>query len=107
MDFIRLDAGSEWAFNSALGNLLREGKLSEARESLQHFSSNPFYHPDFVEACLQTKRPPDVDQIARQVEVAVLAGTDPEPQYFEGTLMIFCDQKEIGVRLFKSAIGRN
>ena len=32
-DFIRLDAGSEWAFNSEFSFLLREGKMEEAREA--------------------------------------------------------------------------
>lgn len=39
--------------------------------------------------------------------MAALADTDPEPQYFHGALMMFCGQREIASRLFKSAIARN
>jgi eukaryotic-like serine/threonine-protein kinase len=106
-DFVQLDAGSEWAFNSTFNNLLREGKLSEAREILQRFSSNPFYEGNFLEACLQPERPPDFDKIAHQVEATVLAETDPEPQYFRGAIMAFCGQKEIALRILRTSIGRN
>jgi serine/threonine protein kinase len=106
-DFVQLDAGSEWAFNSEFNNLLREGKVSEAREILHRFSSNPFYDGDFLEACLQPNRPPDMDKIAHQVETAVLAESDPEPQYFRGAIMAFCGQKEIALRLLKTSIGHN
>lgn len=107
LDMIQLDAGSEWAFNSEFNNLLREGKVSEAREILHRFSSNPFYDGDFLEACLQPEPPADMDKIAYQVEVAVLAETDPEPQYFRGAIMAFCGQKGIALRLLKTSIGRN
>jgi hypothetical protein len=106
-DFLRLDAGSEWFAYLTVNNLLREGKLSEARDTLQHLSTNPYYHRDFLEACLQPKPPFDMDRIAHQVEVAALADTDSEPQYFHGVLMMFCGQPEIASRLLKSAIGRN
>jgi serine/threonine protein kinase len=106
-DFVQLDAGSEWAFNSEFNNLLREGKVSDAREILHRFSSNPFYAGEFLEACLQPEPPPDFDKIAHQVEVAVLAESDPEPQYFRGALMAFCGQKEIALRLLRTSIGRN
>jgi eukaryotic-like serine/threonine-protein kinase len=106
-DFVQLDAGSEWAFNATFNNLLREGKLSPARENLHRFSSNPFYDGEFLEACLQPKPPPDFDKIAHQVEVAVLAESDPEPQYFRGALMAFCGQEDIALRLLKTSIERN
>jgi serine/threonine protein kinase len=106
-DFLRLDAGSEWFAYLTVNNLLREGKLSEARDNLQHLSTNPYYHRDFLEACLQPKPPSDMERIAHQVEIAALADTDPEPQYFHGVLMVFCGHPEIASRLFKSAIGRN
>jgi eukaryotic-like serine/threonine-protein kinase len=106
-DFVQLDAGSEWAFNSEFNNLLRQGKVSEAREILHRFSSNPFYDGDFLEACLQPKPPADMDKLAHQVEVAVLAESDPEPQYFRGAIMAFCGQKEIALRLLKTSVGHN
>jgi hypothetical protein len=48
-----------------------------------------------------------MERIAHQVEIAALADTDSEPQYFHGVLMVFCGQPEIASRLLKSAIERN
>jgi hypothetical protein len=38
MDFVRLDAGSQWAASATPVILLREGKVEEARESVHKMS---------------------------------------------------------------------
>jgi hypothetical protein len=38
MDFVRLDAGSEWAASATPSILLRDGKMEEARESVKRMS---------------------------------------------------------------------
>jgi len=54
MDFVRLDAGSEWFASVMPSLLLREGKLAEAREAVKHMSAAPpFFHRDLLMACLQ------------------------------------------------------
>ena len=40
-DFIRLDAGSEWALYITASLLLREGKVEEAREAARHVPTAP------------------------------------------------------------------
>jgi eukaryotic-like serine/threonine-protein kinase len=106
-DFIRLDAGSEWAANSTVHALLRESKLDEAREKVQKMSNNPYYHRDLLQACLQQRPPSDLDRIAHETEIAVIQERDPEPRYFQAATMVFCGQKETGARLLKSAIESN
>src|SRR5437667_426612 len=51
MDFVRLDAGSEWAARTAAYIFLREGKLAEARQSIQKTSANPLMARDLLESC--------------------------------------------------------
>jgi hypothetical protein len=106
-DFIRLDAGSEWASFATAMTLEREGRITEARESARAISPNPYYHKTFVEACLQERPPSDMNRIVHETESSILAEPDPEPHYFHGAHMIYCDQKESAVRLFKSAIAKN
>src|SRR5271167_2753755 len=55
MDFVNLDAGSEWAAFVTPSILLREGKVAEAREAVKHMPSAPRYHRDLLEACLQLR----------------------------------------------------
>lgn len=51
-DFIRLDAGSEWAKYVKPSLLLREGDIAKAREAVAQMPADPRYHRDLVEACL-------------------------------------------------------
>ncbi|OLB24013.1 MAG: hypothetical protein AUH15_01955 [Acidobacteriales bacterium 13_2_20CM_55_8] len=106
-DFIRLDAGSEWAAFATTMTLMREGKITEAREGARSISTNPYYHKIFVEACLQERPPSDMNRIVRETESSILAEPDPEPHYFHGAHMAYCDQKESALRLLKSAIAHN
>jgi hypothetical protein len=107
IDFVRLDAGSEWAAFMAPSILLRAGKLDLARESLKRVSSNPHDHRDLLEACLRPQPPPNLETIVRDTETAVLAEADPEPWYYEGTIMAFCGQNEAALQMLKAAVDQN
>jgi TolB-like protein/predicted Ser/Thr protein kinase len=106
-DFVRLDAGSEWAAFLTFNILLRQAKMGEARDSLRQVSTNPYYHRDFLEACFQQQPAAELNQMAQQVETALLAHHDPEPRYFQGAFLAFCNQREIAIRLIRSAIEQN
>ena len=48
-----------------------------------------------------------MNRIVHEAESSILAEPDPEPHYFNGATMAYCDQKESAVRLLKSAISKN
>ncbi len=107
MDFVNLDAGSEWASYVTPSILLREGKIAEAKESVKKISDNPRYHRDLFEACLGMRPASEVDKIVAQQEASVLAEPDPEPWYYEGTIMAYCGKPEVALRMIKAAVGQN
>jgi eukaryotic-like serine/threonine-protein kinase len=107
MDFVRLDAGSEWAARSAAYIFLREGNLAEARQSIQKTSANPFTARDLVQACLDHSPSSAVDGIAQKTEAAALAQPDGERRYLLGSLLEYCGQKDAALRLLKSAVEQN
>ncbi len=107
MDFVNLDAGSEWASSATLSILLREEKLAEARESVKKASNNPRYHRDLVEACLGLRPASELDKIAAETETSVLAEPDPEPWYYEGTIMAFCGKPAIALHMLTAAVEQN
>ena len=107
MDFIRLDAGSQWAAFMTPQLLLRAGKLDLARQSVKNMSSNPHDHRELLEACLRPQPPPNLDAIARDTETAVLEEADPEPWYYEGTIMAFCGQNDAALHMLKAAVDQN
>ena len=75
MDFVRLDAGSEWAAFTTSSVLLREGKLAEARDSVKKMSANAQYHRDLLEACLGMRPASESDEIITEAETSVLVRT--------------------------------
>jgi hypothetical protein len=106
-DFIRVDAGSEWAAWMMPFVYLRESKVEDARQSLKKISDNPHYHRDLLEACLQVRPAAELDGIVRSMESAVLADPDPEPRYYEGAVLSFCGRPEEAARLVQDAITKN
>lgn len=58
-DFIRLDAGSEWA---------NYAKLREAREAVKKMPVAPRYHPHLLKLCLDPQPLPELGVITQQAE---------------------------------------
>jgi TolB-like protein len=107
MDFVRLDAGSEWAAYATLQILLRERRVAEARAQVKNVATTPRYHRDLLETCLGLRSASDLDRVARQAEAAVLAEPDPEPWYYQGTIMAFCGKNEIALHMINAAVEQN
>ena len=107
MDFVHLDAGSEWAAWATPYVYLTAGNMAQAREAVKSVAKAPFYHRDLLVACTQTQRPADMDRIAREAESSVMTEPDPEAWYHEGALMAHCGQKDAALRLLKAAVQQN
>ena len=107
MDFIHLDAGSEWAAWVTPYVYLAEGKVNDARESAKSMPKAPFYHRELMMACLAPQKPADLDKTVRETESAVMTEPDPEAWYHIGALMAYCGQKEPALRLLKAAVQQN
>jgi len=106
-DFVNLDAGSEWSNYLMAGILMREGKLNAAQEIVQRLSSNPYYHRNLLQVCLQHGSGAELDRLAREVESTTSEIPDPEPRFFRGTILAFCGEQEIGLRMLEAAISHN
>ncbi|MGA8763540.1 MAG: protein kinase [Candidatus Sulfotelmatobacter sp.] len=107
MDFIRLDAGSEWSNRSVVFVLLRAGNLEEARQATKRMVDTPAWHRDLLEACLSAHPDGSLDRIAAQTETAVMAQHDPETWYEEGSILAYCGKRDIALRLIGGAIEHN
>jgi eukaryotic-like serine/threonine-protein kinase len=105
-DFVRLDAGSEWAAYATPSILLREGKLDMAREAVKHMPNAPRYHKDLLEACL-LPRPADLDRIAHDDETNLPTDPDPETWYYQGAILAYCGKKQAALHMLQSAVQQN
>jgi len=106
-DFVRLDAGSEWAAYSTPSILLREGKIPEAREAVKRMPSAARYHRDLLESCLQLRPAADLDRMAHDAETSLPTEPDPETWYYQGALFAYCGKKQAALHLLQSAIEQN
>jgi len=107
MDFVHLDAGSEWAAWVTPYIYLAEGNVNEAREAAKSMGKGPTYHRELMEACTAAQRPPDFAKIVRDNESSVMMEPDAEAWYHVGALMAACGQNEPALRLLKAAVQQN
>jgi eukaryotic-like serine/threonine-protein kinase len=107
MDFVHLDAGSEWAAWVTPYVYLTAGNVAQAREAVKNVARTPLYHRDLLAACTQAQRPADMDRIVREAETSTLTELDPEEWYHVGALMAYCGQKDAALRLLKAAVQQN
>lgn len=106
-DFLALDAGSDWAAYGQVTILMGEGKLAEARHTLQTISSNPNHFRDLLEVCLQDQPTVDLDLFAADAQSMLQTRIDPEVLYYQGAILVFCGRQAQGVRLLAGAISGN
>ncbi|HEX4783417.1 MAG TPA: protein kinase [Candidatus Sulfotelmatobacter sp.] len=107
MDFVHLDAGSEWAAWVTPYVYLAEGNLAEAHASAKNMAKASTYHRELMEACTTAQHPADLARIVRENEASVMLELDPESWYHVGALMAACGQKEPALRLLKAAVQQN
>jgi serine/threonine protein kinase len=106
-DFIRLDAGSEWANYATPSLLLRENRVDDARQAVIRMSANPRYHRDLLEACLGLRPPSELDRIAQEDDTSLPGGTDPEPWYYQGAILAYCGKKDAALHMLTTAVEAN
>jgi eukaryotic-like serine/threonine-protein kinase len=107
MEFIRLDAGSEYAARQTALILMGQGKLAEAKQSIQRTSGVPLMGRDLIQACLDPQQTSQLERAAKKIEAAALAGVDAEPRYWVGAALSYCGQKDAALRLLRSAVEHN
>jgi serine/threonine protein kinase/TolB-like protein len=103
MDFLQLDAGSEWASDNIMRHYIRDGKLAQAKEIAEKFKDSGRSFP-MMWACLENPSSADAVTLTRQRAATMLAASDPEPHYVVAGDVLFCGQKDLAVQLLKSSM---
>jgi TolB-like protein len=107
MDFVHLDAGSEWAAWVTPYIYLAEGNVGEAHNAAKNMGKAASYHRELMEACTATPRPADLAKVVRDNEASVMIEPDAEAWYHVGALTAACGQNESALRLLKAAVQQN
>jgi serine/threonine protein kinase/tetratricopeptide (TPR) repeat protein len=107
MDYLRVDAGSEYSNAVSVSVLLREGKAEEARVAVRSMTSNPPWLPDLLKACLNGGSPAEVARISNDAETNLLPERDSELKYYQGTLFAYCGRPDTAYKFLAKAISEN
>ena len=104
MEYLQLDAGSEWSENNVMRHYLREGKLTQAKEIAEKGKGFGQFSYAMTLAYIANPSSPDVARLAQHIVANRSADPDPEPRYIVAGDVLFCGQKDAAVQLIKSAI---
>ena len=107
LDFVRLDAGSEWARAHMPAILLRAGSIEEAEEAIKDVPNTPIWFRGLLKQCVQNGAVSDELRVDPKTEAALFGLRDPELVYYQASILAFCGDKDLAVRLIASAIQRN
>jgi TolB-like protein len=107
MDFVHLDAGTEWAAWVTPYVYLGAGDVAAARAAAKNMGKASTYHRELMEACTAAQPPADLAKTMREAEAAVMMEPDAEAWYHVGSLAAYCGQNEPALRLLKAAVQQN
>jgi serine/threonine protein kinase/tetratricopeptide (TPR) repeat protein len=100
IDFVRLDAGSEWA-NSTLARLYaRQGDMVQAR-SLK-LDKTP--RSRLLGACLDNASPATISRISAETTPDILAIPDPEVSYVVAYDYAYCGLNDLAIKLLQKSV---
>jgi serine/threonine protein kinase len=102
VQFLQLDAGSQWANSNLWRHYMREGQIAKARDIGDHMTLRRW--PEFVRACMAQPPSPDLPKYARETAELMLADPDPEVHYTVAHDEAFCGQGELSMQMLKSAV---
>jgi TolB-like protein/Tfp pilus assembly protein PilF len=107
LDYVRLDAGSEWSAGVTGEILIRQGKMDEALKSFTSRSVSPGAPLDPVLAFLQHRPASEIAAIMQKNAAMTMANRDPEPKYLRATSAAFTGQRDAALRLLRRAVEQN
>ena len=106
-EFLRLDAGSQWAQSAEVDILLREKKYEEAIGRLKQLPSAALFNPRLSEACLEHRPLREIEGMIRTDEAQTMATRDAEPKYFSASYYALCQQRDAALRMLRAAVEHN
>ncbi|HEY1657447.1 MAG TPA: protein kinase [Candidatus Sulfotelmatobacter sp.] len=102
LDFLKLDAGSQWVTDHMMRYYLHQGKVAEARGVIQNYRYKPYV--ELMTACMDGASPPSTAKQARAYADVSLRDPDPEVRYWDAPDMVYCGHNDLALALLKSAV---
>ena len=103
LDYVRLDAGSQWSTVVEGDVRLRQGRPAETLALVRRLPKNlPGVPP--IEPCLEGRPLPEGAAPLREFEAQMLRDRDPEPKYFSASRLAYCGNNALALRLLRRSV---
>jgi eukaryotic-like serine/threonine-protein kinase len=97
-EFLQVDAGSRWSNDNLMRQYLREGSFKHARELAEKAGNT------MIIACLDDSSSAHAAKLVHDVAAVTSDDPDAEVHYVVAADFLFCGQRELAMKLLKSAI---
>jgi serine/threonine protein kinase len=104
MEYLNLDAGSEYSNAVKVTVLMREGKMTEARQAAQIMTDSPMWMRAFLIGCLDKVPESERHRLAESAENALTPEQVPALRFYEGTVLAACGEKQIAYTFLRKAV---
>jgi TolB-like protein len=105
-EFVRLDAGSDWAASAEADLLAREGRIEEAVARNRRVGVG-LATSEFAALILRSGSTARRDRLAESVEAEFRATRDSEPKYFGAAFLSLAGYRDAALRLLGMAVDAN
>jgi serine/threonine protein kinase/TolB-like protein len=108
LDYLRVDADSEFSKATTVGVLLRDGRVAEAKLAAERMTDNPAFMKPLLTACLNRAPAAEIDKLAAEAETKLLpAERDSELKYWQAGILAYCGRPEPAFKFLHKAIEEN
>ena len=107
LEYLKIDAGSEWSNAVRVTVLMRQGKAAEAQQALKQMPQNEMWMQPVLQACLNKAPEKEVHKLALAAQDALLPEQDSELKYYQGALLAACGEKQAALAFLRKAVSEN
>ncbi len=107
MEYLSLDAGSEWSNAVRVSVLMRQEKMAEAQQAAQQMTENSTWMRGLLQACLNKAPATEVHRLAELAENELLPEQDSELKYYQGAVLAACGERKIAYAFLRKAVAEN
>ena len=107
MEYLNLDAGSEWSNAVRVTVLMRQQKTVEAQHAVEKMTENTMWMRGFLQACLAKSPATEIHRLAQFSETELLPEQDSELKYYQGAVLAACGEKQVAYDFLRKAVSEN
>jgi serine/threonine protein kinase/cytochrome c-type biogenesis protein CcmH/NrfG len=107
LEYLKVDAGSEWTNAVRVTVLMRQGKSDEAKQAAEQMPQNGMWMRGLLQPCLSKAPQAEVHHMAELAQIELLPEQDSELKYYQGAVLAACGEKQAAFAFLRKAVSEN